>query len=92
MYRRRLVSKGKPVVIKAIQFDGKNLLAIREFFDTNAIYDTWNSHPDEIYVRTALGSRILVRKGEWVVPDGKRGCFRPLDPNVFERIYEQVDE
>lgn len=82
----------KPVEIIAMQFTGDNLPALREYFNTEEIYETASSHPDYIYIVTLKEQRIRVGVGQWIIWANKPGRFYRCDPDVFAERYEQVEE
>lgn len=84
----------KPVVIEAIQYDGKNFFEIREKF-------TGHLHPlandplrntgfDSIEIHTMEGM-MLAQKGDWIIK-GVKGELYPCKPDIFEATYEEVFE
>ena len=86
----------KPVVVTAIQWDGKNLEEIKDFVGDSlnySILDTaWEVGKGIPYVYMAiktLEGSMEVSKGDYVIK-GVKGEFYPCKPDIFERTYEEV--
>ena len=80
----------KPVVIKAIQWDG-----------TNKVWDKllkiglkdWNpgeTGTDTFFLKTLSGF-VKISSGDWVIK-GINGEFYPCKPDIFHKTYEKVDD
>lgn len=41
-------------------------------------------------VTTTSGEKVIVRHGDWIIPDYKPGTFYPCKPDLFEATYEPV--
>ena len=75
----------KPVVIEAIQWDGKNVREIQDFISRDNI--AYKPHPvNEIYIPTLEGV-MTASKGDWIIC-GVKGEFYPCKPDIFEATYE----
>jgi hypothetical protein len=75
----------KPVVIEAIQWNGKNYSEVNKFFGC----DKFISDGDRVVIRTLEG-RMLAEVGDWIIK-GVKGEFYPCKPDIFEKTYEKVD-
>ena len=83
----------KPVVIEAIQFNGKNFKEIEEFtlgngkrhitYEGNVPVET-----DTIDINTLEGTMNAI-KGDFIIK-GVQGEFYPCKPDIFEQTYELV--
>lgn len=92
--------KKKPVVIKAIQWTGKNL---REVIDFTGLHDSakkWSwAEYEEVVKREGLKiftleGPLMASIGDYIIR-GVAGEFYPCKPDIFEKTYElcyQVDE
>lgn len=87
----------KPVVIEAIQWDGKNFDEVSNF--TQIFHGHKKSYEDtqegsmktgEYYIPTLEGV-MTASKGDWIIK-GVNGEFYPCKPDVFEKTYEPVNE
>lgn len=82
----------KPVVIRAVQFDGQNYneiqehIGIAEFFRPTLV--PGNREVAEVY-DDIHRSWIGVRVGDWIIV-GIQGEAYPCDPDVFTDTYEPV--
>lgn len=74
----------KPVVIEAVQWNGRNLEEIKEFVGDSMIYKTY------IEIKTLEGV-YMCSKGDYIIK-GVQGEFYPCKPDIFEQTYEQVGE
>lgn len=96
----------KPVVITAIQFDGKNTNEVLEFCQKVVEMKIYKenlamSHPmcrlithlddqNTITIRTLEGD-MTARKGDWIIC-GVAGEFYPCKPDIFKETYEPLEE
>ena len=90
----------KPVVIEAVQWDGRNLEEIKEFVGDSLIYEifdtTWEGRwgvpttTPTIYmgIKTLEGTHVC-SEGDYIIK-GVQGEFYPCKPDIFEQTYEQV--
>lgn len=82
----------KPIIIEAIQFNGKNFNEISEFssgkakrritFEGNIPVET-----DTIDINTLEGIMNVI-KGDYIIK-GIQGEFYPCKPDIFEKTYEK---
>lgn len=76
----------KPVVIEAVQYNGKNMDEIMVFIEApeicNDFLENW------IEIKTLEGS-MRANPGDWVIK-GIKGEFYPCKPDIFEATYEEV--
>lgn len=90
----------KPVVIEAIQWNGKNFDEImnfmQEFHGHKLNYENAEElayKTKELNIRTLEGN-MKASKGDWIVkepfPTGDRE-FYPCKPDIFKKTYEKVD-
>ena len=78
----------KPVVIEAIQWDGKNIDAVRAFMKPH--YPGWGyPTPSHLSIRTLEGD-LRADVGDWIIK-GVKGEFYPCKPDIFEQTYEPVE-
>lgn len=85
----------KPVVIEAVQFDGKNFNEISEFssgkakqriaYEGNTPIET-----NAIDISTLEGTMTAI-KGDFIIKGVNRE-FYPCKPDIFEKTYEKVAE
>ena len=74
----------KPVVIEAVQYDGKNPFNVLMFAGEIECRED-----EELYI-TTLEGRMHVSPGDWVIK-GVNGEFYPCKPDIFEKTYELVE-
>jgi hypothetical protein len=72
----------KPVVINALQFDGKNWEAIGEFVGQQA-----ECRGKEVLVIKTLEGDMLANVGDWIIK-GVKGEFYPCKPDIFAATYD----
>lgn len=90
----------KPVIIDAIQWDGKNFDAVMNFMGETCGHKKAYEDYEEQALRTGQlvittmhnGQNVVVEPGDWIIPDGKPNTFYPCKPDVFERTYEAVED
>lgn len=75
----------KPVVIEAIQFDGQNHAAIKEFMAAPHA----RSRGEQLYISTLEGV-MTASAGDWIIR-GVSGEFYPCKPDVFTATYEPAE-
>ena len=88
----------KPVVIEAVQWDGRNLEEIKEFVGDSLIYEIFDAAwrvgkgAPRVYmeIKTLEGTHIC-SEGDYIIK-GVQGEFYPCKPDIFEQTYEQVGE
>ena len=92
----------KPVVIDAIQWNGKNLIEIRTFIDgKNPKIEGYHaSHKWEDYCNLVetegltihtLEGNMKASIGDYIIK-GVQGEFYPCKPEIFEATYEKVTD
>lgn len=74
----------KPVVIEAVQWNGKNNSEILSFAK-GASYII-----DDLIINTLEG-RMKASVGDYIIK-GVNGEFYPCKPDIFEKTYEKVEE
>lgn len=75
----------KPVIIEAIQWNGRNEMEVARFIGGNLEMDD-----DELLIHTLEGTmKALV--GDYVIK-GVNGEFYPCKPDIFEKTYDPVAE
>lgn len=80
-YRKR------PVVVEAIQFDGKNSAEILDFVGERATYIQGDN---SVHIWTLEGVH-KADVGDFIIK-GVAGEFYPCKPDIFEKTYEPVDD
>ncbi|QXX74211.1 hypothetical protein [Methylovirgula sp. HY1] len=75
----------KPVVIDAVQFNGKNTQAIMIWAAGSTVVIR-SGTPDCLTVATPEGD-MLASLGDWIIR-GVKGEFYPCKPDIFEATYE----
>ena len=76
----------KPVVVDAIQWDGKNRDEMRAFIGQSFGYVY-----DRLEIYTSLAERVYASPGDWVIR-GVKGEYYPCKPDIFIETYEPVKE
>jgi hypothetical protein len=74
----------KPVVIDAMQFNGKNFDEIEAFVGGDA-----SVKGSEVIIATLEGA-MHASLGDWIIK-GVKGEFYPCKPDIFEKTYEAVE-
>lgn len=83
----------KPVVIKAVQFDGLNPTEIKDFVGENCeveIYDNEVTPPIARIIIHTLEGDMEVSNGDYVIK-GIKGEFYPCKPDIFEQTYSALE-
>lgn len=75
----------KPIIIKAIQYDGDNKVEIQLFIG-KYINDKNGSLP----IKTLEGV-MFAKKGDYIIK-GIKGEFYPCKKDIFEKTYEEAEE
>lgn len=100
--------KKKPVIIEAIQWNGKNLVdvsaflynktrkeALKEINSSDISYKIWDDY-ESIIIREGLTIDTLEGKIKADIGDyiikGINGEFYPCKPDIFAKTYEEVTE
>jgi len=87
----------KPVVIEAVQWNGKNFDEVMNFMQDfhghkvnyeNAEEAAYKS--GELHIKTLEGI-MTASKNDWVIK-GVKGEFYPCKPDIFEATYEKVED
>ena len=88
----------KPVVIEAIQFNGKNFDEICNFMgktpeqelnpNYNGDISTNGDYLIGLYIETLEG-KMLANIGDYIIK-GINGEFYPCKPDIFEKTYEEI--
>jgi hypothetical protein len=79
----------KPVVIKAVQYDGTNQAALAEFTNNQVDMDT---ETETISVWDKLHyTWVKFYKDDWIIK-GIRNEFYPCNGQVFLETYEKVED
>lgn len=79
----------KPVVIEALQWDGRGNYELAVFLGGN----NWkhepatNTSPEKLVIQTLEGN-ITASLGDWIIK-GIRGEFYPCKPDIFAQTYEE---
>ena len=76
----------KPVVIDAIQWTGKNTVAVSAFMSGNEPAEDFTE--DVLYI-TTLEGQMTARAGDWIIR-GVKGEYYPCKPDIFKATYEPV--
>lgn len=86
----------KPVIIEAIQWDGKNFDAIMSFMNKDHGHklnyenaEEYSLKTGKIPIRTVEGT-INASSGDWIIK-GIKGEFYPCKPDIFEQTYELIE-
>lgn len=82
----------KPVEVDAVQYTGKNLISIKEWY-ANCHINKKNPGESYIYIKTLEGM-IKVNVGDWIIKNAAvaGGEFYVCKPDIFEKTYEKVEE
>ena len=79
--------KKKPVIIEAVQWTGDNIDEIIKFCGDSLTFK--GSKPFKVYINTLEG-RHICSPHDYIIK-GVQGEFYPCKPDIFERIYEEID-
>ena len=79
--------KKRPIVIEAIQWNGKNYPEIIIFFD-DKISSIHSPIHKTISIPTLEGT-MAAYIGDWIIK-GVNGEFYPCKPDIFEQTYEKA--
>ena len=85
----------KPVVIEAIQWNGRNLKEIKDFVGESLEYEIYDAawradagvSPQTYMTIKTLEGKMQVSKGDYIIK-GVQGEFYPCKPDIFEQTYE----
>lgn len=78
----------KPVVIEAIQFDGKFWKPVVDFCGPENVVIVGMAN--DVFIRTLEGP-LGASPGDWIIK-GVNGEFYPCKPDIFAKTYEPVEE
>ena len=78
----------KPVVIEAIQWDGKNWKDV-DLFMLGCRHELWDGSLT-IDIMTLEGTMTAMPE-DWIIK-GVQGEFYPCKPDIFEATYEPVED
>lgn len=89
----------KPIVIDAIQLPKTTPLASDESARGHALVwlflegCPWKiaNSSGEIDIETSAGTTMTAKLGDWIIKDAK-GAIYTYKPNIFEAIYEKVED
>lgn len=95
---KELKYRKKPVVIEAIQWNGKNNYEVEVFtgdktsLSVNSIYRPQGHLPEDynLYINTLEGT-MEVNIGDYIIK-GVKGEFYPCKEDIFLETYEKVEE
>ena len=74
----------KPVIVDAVQWNGKNIDEILSFASSSTYRDS------NIYIQTLEGE-MLANQSDWIIK-GVNGEFYPCKSDIFEKTYDPVVE
>jgi hypothetical protein len=80
----------KPVVIEAVQWDGRNGADVAAFCPGIAGVSVADGTVVQLEIKTLEGT-MSASIGDWVIR-GVKGEFYPCKPDIFEATYERVRE
>lgn len=80
----------KPVVIEAIQYNGKNIEAIEDFVGKK-LSTVMSSDVDVKLIIPTLEGYMKALKGDYIIK-GIKGELYPCKPDIFKEIYSLVTE
>ena len=94
-YRKR------PIVIEAVQFTGDNEYEIADFMhlpvtalqiSVDAVLRTDGDYRENTHIHiNTLEGVATANCGDWIIK-GTKGEFYPCKPDIFDEIYEKVEE
>lgn len=83
--------QGKPIIIQAVQFDGKNIGEVSKFIGKDLIVsEDFYSDDKSIHIETNHGV-VFANKTDWIIR-GEDGEYYPCKNDVFEKKYTRVLE
>jgi hypothetical protein len=80
----------KPIVIEAIQFNGKNFSEISRFVGEKLVCEQEGNLAIFPKIKT-LESEMIASPNDWIIK-GVKGEFYPCKSDIFEATYEKVEE
>jgi hypothetical protein len=81
----------KPVIIEAMQYDGKNHREVMEFTCGSGRKITRGQPPLDFLEIETLEGVMYADKRDWIIK-GIKGEFYPCKPDIFAMTYEAVEE
>jgi hypothetical protein len=78
----------KPLVFKAVQYDGKNSDELKKLFEDEDEC-VFGVDGDILLIQTKYRSLMMLSKGDWLVRDNYGAVFTRTDTNV-KQDYEEV--
>ena len=83
----------RPVVIEAVQYNGRNRMEIIEFTGQACVLALREdgSRGPRICIDTLEGPGLYADEGDWIIK-GVKNEFYPCKPDIFEATYEPVEE
>lgn len=87
--------KKRPVVVEAIQWDGKNIEEVKEFvaedkFIISPFSNKITGQVENMLLVKTLEGEMIASPGDFIIK-GIEGEFYPCSPDVFEKTYEIVE-
>ena len=79
----------KPVVIEAVQWDGK-LPTIEKLLEGSTSKSVEQDLCDPALVIETLEGKMRAEVGDWIIR-GVKGELYPCKPDIFESTYDKVD-
>ena len=81
----------KPVVIRAIQFNGHNWAECEDFIAGEPLmHPQWMMEYDHLDIRTLEGV-MRADVGDYIIKGVMGECY-PCKPEIFEKTYEEVKQ
>ena len=77
----------KPVEVEAVQWNGANFEAIKEW--SKGVVDFWHSTTGLLHIRTLEGV-MTANRFDWIIR-GIKGEYYPCKSDIFEATYERVE-
>lgn len=81
----------KPVIIEAIQWDGKSQKKLLEFLGDTRLQQTCTISMDKTLEIHTLEGIMKANVNDWIIK-GVKGELYPCKPDIFEVTYELVAE
>jgi hypothetical protein len=78
----------KPLVFKAVQYDGKNSDELKKLFEDEDEC-VFSVDGDILLIQTKYRSLMILSKGDWLIRDDYGAVFTKTDTNV-KQDYEEV--
>ena len=80
----------KPVIIEAKQFNGKWTDDATLILDWMKKGGDWEDSTGELKIHTLEGV-MTASAGDWIIK-GVKGEFYPCKPDIFEALYDRVED